>query len=93
MEDLNVVHNQPETCFEVIIDGRRSWLEYEPDGKSMVITHVVVHPELRGRGLAEKLMRTSLKYARENSLRVIPQCAYANAYMRRHREDADLLKR
>jgi predicted GNAT family acetyltransferase len=92
IENAEIRHNQEATAFEVFLDGRRSWLEYVPENGSIVITHVIVHPDLRGQGLAERLMRTGLEYARRNSLRVIPQCAYAQAFFRRHPEEQQLLK-
>ena len=92
LRDLAIVHNQAGSCFEAHLGGRRSWLDYEIAEDRMVITHVVVHPELRGRQIAVHLMQAGLQYARAGSLRVVPQCAYANAYMRRHTEDRDLLR-
>lgn len=92
IENAKIRHNPQATAFEVFLDGRRSWLEYVPDADAIVITHVIVHPDLRGQGLAERLMRAGLEYARRNSLRVIPQCAYAQAFFRRHPEEQDLLK-
>jgi predicted GNAT family acetyltransferase len=62
------------------------------DGKSFVITHVGVHPELRGQGVAGKITETALEYAKANSLRVIPMCGYAAAYIRRNPQYAELMK-
>ena len=90
VDRLQVIHNPGENRFETWIDGYLSKLDYIQDGKNFVITHVGVHPELRGQGVAGKLVQGSLEYAREKSLRVIPMCSYAAAYIRRHREYIEL---
>lgn len=87
---LEVVHNQSENRFETWIDDLLSKLDYIQDGKNFVITHVGVHPELRGQGVAGRIVEESLAYARENSLRVIPMCSYAAAYIRRNPQHTEL---
>ena len=90
LNSLEVLHNQRENRFETWIDGNLSKLDYIQDGRNFVITHVGVHPSLRGQGVAGRLVEVSLAYARENSLRVIPMCSYAAAFIRRHPEYAVL---
>ncbi len=92
LEKLEVVHNEAEHRFETWIDGYLSKLDYIQDGKNFVITHVGVYPELRGQGIAGKIVEVGLEYAKENSLRVVPMCSYAAAYIRRHPEYAELTK-
>ena len=92
LEKLVVIHNQNMNRFETWIEGYPSKLDYLLDGKNFVITHVGVHPELRGQGVAGRLVETSLEYVKEKSLRVIPMCSYAATYIRRHPEHADLMK-
>ena len=89
---LDVVHNPNENRFETWIDGNLSKLDYIQDGKNFVITHVGVHPSLRGQGVAGRIVEVGLAYARENSLRVIPMCSYAAAFIRRHPEYAELTR-
>ncbi len=90
LSKLDVVHNRGEQRFETWIDGNLSKLDYIQDDKNFVITHVGVHPSLRGQGVAGKIVEVSLAYARENSLRVVPMCSYAAAFIRRHPEYAEL---
>lgn len=91
LQKLPVIHKPDENRFESSVEGYPSKLDYIQDGKNFVITHVGVHPELRGQGVAGRLVEVSLEYAREKSLRVIPMCSYAAAYMRRHPEYAELM--
>jgi len=90
LDKLEITHNEAGHTFEVWIDGYRSKLDYIQDGKNFVITHVGVYPELRGQGIAGKIVEAGLQYARQNSLRVIPMCSYAAAYIRRNPQYAEL---
>jgi len=92
LEQIQVTHNPADNRFETWIDGKLSKLDYIQDGKNFVITHVGVHPELRGQGVAGRIVQMGLDYAKENSLRVVPMCSYAAAYIRRHPEYAELTK-
>ncbi|MEW6286875.1 MAG: GNAT family N-acetyltransferase [Chloroflexota bacterium] len=92
IDSLQIVHNPAEQRFETVIEGKLCKLDYLQDGNRFVITHVGVHPSLRGQGIAGKIVEAALQYARQNSLRVIPMCSYAAAYIRRHPEYADLTK-
>ena len=90
LDKLQVIHNPNENRFETMLDGFFSKLDYIQDGKNFVITHVGVDPALRGQGVAGKIVEVSLAYAKEKSLRVIPMCSYAAAFIRRHPEYQDL---
>lgn len=92
LNQIQVTHNPGENCFETTVDGKLSKLDYIQKERNFVITHVGVHPSLRGQGVAGKIVEAGLKYARENSFRVVPMCPYAAAYIRRHPEYADLTK-
>jgi len=92
LEKLEVTHNAEERRFETWIDGYLSKLDYIQDGKNFVITHVGVSPELRGQGIAGKIVQVGLEYAKEKALRVVPMCSYAAAYIRRHPEYVELTK-
>ena len=90
LEKAEITHNPVNHRFEVWIDGHLSKLDYFQEGKNFVITHVGVYPEHRGQGVAAKIVDASLEYARQNSLRVIPMCSYAAAYIRRNPKHMEL---
>lgn len=92
VEKMEVAHNVAEHRFETWIDGKLSKLDYIEDDKNFVITHVGVQPELRGQGVAGKIVQVGLEYAKARSLRVVPMCSYAAAYIRRHPEYAELTR-
>ena len=90
LDKLEITHNEDNDAFEVWIGGHLSKLDYIQEGKNFVITHVGVHPEYRGHGLAAKIVEAGLQYAKQNALRVIPMCSYAAAYIRRNPQYLEL---
>ena len=90
--ELEIVHNPIENRFETWIEQRLSKLDYLLDGNTIVMTHVGVHPDDRGHGVAGKLTQFALDYARGKSLRVIPMCSYVASYIRRNPGYTELTK-
>jgi predicted GNAT family acetyltransferase len=89
--EISVRHNSAENRFEVIVDGRLSVADYQLRDGEMVMTHTYVPPELRGRGIAEKLVRAALEYAKAEQLRVVPACSYVDVFIQRHAEYRSLV--
>ena len=86
-----VVNNEQESRFELEQQGQVAVLMYRKKPGSLTLTHTGVPPELEGQGIASKLSRTALEYARSSHLKVIPQCEYVIAYLRKHPEYNDLV--
>jgi uncharacterized protein len=84
--EIVVRHNTAEHRFEVIVDGLLSVADYAEQGDAVVFTHTLVPAELRGRGIAEKLVRAALGWARAEKRRIVPACSYVEAFVRRHPE-------
>jgi predicted GNAT family acetyltransferase len=88
---ITVTHNEAEQRYETTVDGLLSVCEYEVGDDKIVFTHTLVPPELRGRGIAEQLVRAALADARVARRKVVPACSYVDVFIRRHREYQDLL--
>ncbi len=82
----DVRHNAAGRRFETGADGQRAVLDYELEGETMMLTHTFVSPELRGKGIAEKLVRAALAWARAEKRRVVPVCSYTVTFLQRHPE-------
>ena len=89
--EIMVRHNEGENRFEAEVDGRLGVADYDLRGTEMIMTHTFVPPELRGRGIAAKLVRSALEHARSERLKVVPACSYVAAYFKRHPEFRPLL--
>lgn len=80
-----VVVHQPGYCrFEIRIGDALAVAEYVRGVDELVLTRTFVPPALRGRGLAETLVRAALDFARTERLRVLPACSYVAAFVERH---------
>lgn len=88
---MTVRHNSAAHRFEAEVDGLLSVADYELRGADLVMTHTLVPPQLRGRGIAEKLVRAALEHARTERLRVVPACSYVGGFIARHPEFQPLL--
>ncbi|OGU48147.1 MAG: hypothetical protein A2000_16270, partial [Ignavibacteria bacterium GWB2_36_8] len=78
--------------FYLVESGKESYAKYiMDDSKTINIIKVYVHPDLRNRGLAGKLAKAALEYAKENNLKVIPTCSYADYFIAKNKEYEDLM--
>ncbi|MGH2611335.1 MAG: GNAT family N-acetyltransferase [Tepidiformaceae bacterium] len=89
---LAVRHNEEEEQFELEVDGQVAVLAYFVRDSTIYYPHTEVPTALQRQGLAAKLARYALDYARANGLSVVPRCPYVRAYIRRHPEYADLVE-
>jgi predicted GNAT family acetyltransferase len=83
---LVVVHQPESGRFEIRIGDMLAVAENVRGVDELVLTRTFVPPALRGRGLAETLVRAALDFARAERLRVIPACSYVAAFVDRHPE-------
>jgi predicted GNAT family acetyltransferase len=64
---------------------------YRREADRITFTHTVVEPEHEGEGVGSTLARAALDDARAAGLRVVPQCPFVAAWIRRHPDYADLV--
>ncbi|WEK44349.1 MAG: GNAT family N-acetyltransferase [Candidatus Sphingomonas colombiensis] len=83
--------NKAEQEFELDVDGHRALAAYQLEGNRIVFTHTLVPKPLEGRGVASRLIRAALDSARDQGLKVVPQCPFVRAYIQRHDAYRDLL--
>jgi hypothetical protein len=86
-----VRHNAAASRYEIAVEGHLALAEYMMDGGKQVFTHTLVPVELRGRGLAEALVRTALVDARTAGRKVVPACSYVVRFIEKNPEFAGLL--
>jgi len=83
--------NAERERFELDVDGEVVFANYRRGDDLVAITHVEAPRELRGKGHADRLMREVADAARAQGWRIRPLCGYAAAWLRRHRDYADVL--
>ena len=91
LNNVAVTHHEKAQQFELYVDGLLSLLTYRLSPDRMVLLHTEVPKSLEGQGLAAKLTRLALDFAREKQFRVVPLCPYASSFIRKHTEYHHLL--
>ncbi len=90
LEQTSIEHENTESGGRFFIENAAQ-LSYRWDGeKIMVVDHTTVDRELRGQGIAERLYRRMVDYARDNQIRVVPVCSYVANMFDEHPEDASV---
>ncbi len=79
--------------FVVRSAGHEAVLDYQEFAEKVVFTHTGVPGALEGRGVGTALARAGLEWARAAGKRVVPVCPFVAAYVARHPEYADLVRR
>ncbi|MFS0773387.1 GNAT family N-acetyltransferase [Sphingomonas sp. 1P08PE] len=90
MQQVRNLRSEQEYVLD--IDGERAVAAYQREGDTIVFTHTVVPPAIEGRGVGSRLIRAALDDARDQGLKVVPQCPFVGAYIERHPEYRDLLR-
>lgn len=63
-----------------------------PSGENkIIIEHTYVSDSLKGQGIGRQLVEKVAEYARNENLRIIPECTYARKVMTRGDEYRDVL--
>lgn len=89
--EIRVRHNVAAGRYEAEVNGHLAVAEYRRERDRTIFTRTFVPPELRARGIAERLVRTALEDARQEDRRVVPQCSYVALFLRRNPEFQPLL--
>ena len=94
MLEIAVQHQPDQKRFICLVDGFTCVAEYtESDSdRSWNVVHTWVAEELRGRGIAEKLMKALAAEARASGHSLTASCSYAALFLERHKEYADIMK-
>jgi predicted GNAT family acetyltransferase len=89
----DTLRHEPDRQRFVLVTGDAvSSLGYRSIGRTTLdFAHTFVPPELRGRGIASRLARFALDYARQQGLKVAPTCPFVAAYIEGHPEYRDLV--
>ncbi len=83
--------NPERERYELHVDGRLVTIaDYRRDGDVIVVPHVETDPQMRGQGMADRLMRGMLDQLRSQGLSIRPLCPYAADFIRQHPGDHDL---
>jgi len=87
-----VTDNPEELRYELHVDGELAGqIRYRRRPEAIVLVHTDVDPRFEGQGLGNRLVQDALDDLRARGLAVVPLCPFVAAFIRRHREYADLV--
>jgi predicted GNAT family acetyltransferase len=83
--EIDVKHDERTGKYYAVIDGREAVCEYGPAGEGRLnFFHTYVPNELRGKGIADELVRVALDDVLARGLKVVPSCWFVRVYIDRH---------
>jgi uncharacterized protein len=88
-----VVNNPAQNRYELVVEDHLAATYYKVSDGVITFIHTEVPPELGGKGVGSQLIKGALDQVRAEGLKVIPECPFVKAYIDKHGEYADLLKR
>lgn len=90
---VSVVHHADDEYYELLVDGEQAGLlVYHVIGSRLSITHTVVEPTYRGRGLSWTLVGGALDDIRTRSLEVSNYCPVVDHFVQKNPQYGDLLR-
>jgi predicted GNAT family acetyltransferase len=91
-EEVRVVHHADDEYYELLVDGEQAGLLiYHVIGSHLSITHTVIEPTYRGRGLSWALVGRALDDIRTRSVKVSNYCTVVRRFVELNPEYGDLL--
>ena len=91
---MEIKHDITNQRFYTMVEGREAYLQYLIVDKNVLNYYKTYVPnELRGKGIAGKIVEAALNYARENNLKIIPSCSYVDIFIERNKNFEDLVEK
>lgn len=93
MTNIKREGTQEKGKFIIYEEGEKAgeMLFYLDDQHRMVIDETHVDKKFGGRGLAKQLVDEGVAYARENKLKIVPECPYVQHRFKRDESIRDVL--
>ncbi|MBT8385898.1 MAG: N-acetyltransferase [Ignavibacteria bacterium] len=89
--DFEIKLDVEQNRFVSYVEGYEAVVEYTLKGNVIDLYRTFTPPELRGKGVAGKIVKYALEHAKNNNLKVIPTCSYVRVYIERHKNYKELL--
>jgi hypothetical protein len=86
-----VVNDKSGSRLVLEIEGDEVYLLYDEKEDLLDLYSTYTPPNLRGKGLAAKVVKAALEYAKEKKLKVIPSCWYVRKFIEENPEYQNLV--
>jgi predicted GNAT family acetyltransferase len=88
-----LVDNEADQRYELwVADDLVGTIEYRMLPEAIVLVHTETDPAFAGRGFGTRIVHEALADLRSRGLKLVPQCSFVRAYLRRHPDEADVLR-
>ncbi|MCD2443547.1 N-acetyltransferase [Agromyces sp. SYSU K20354] len=85
--EVDIVRSDERQRYDLTVGGRRAGVsQFRLEPGTIVFTHTIVRPEFEGMGLGSRLAKFVLDDAVARGERIVPECPFIAAYLRRHPE-------
>lgn len=88
-----IINNKAHHRYELEVEGHLATEHYKLDGDVITFEHTEVPKELGGKGVGSKLVQGALDQVRAAGLKLIPQCPFVKAWIEKHPDYQDVVKR
>lgn len=86
VNNLEVNHNEGKNRFEIQLGDQVAMVKYVLASGQIIFTHTEVPEAFEGQGVAGKLAKAAIEYAKAHEMRIRAMCPYIAAYIQRHPE-------
>lgn len=84
---ITVIHQADKQRFVAVLEGQECVLDYRLlPNHGVDFTRTFVPVALRGQGIAEKLVRTGIGWAREQAFEITASCWYVSRFLKRGKQ-------
>lgn len=83
---MSATLNEERNQFEIRTGDGVALLAFYRKANKIAYVHTEVPESMEGQGIGGRLAKTALEYAKDNSLRVYPFCAFVRGWLKRHPE-------
>jgi predicted GNAT family acetyltransferase len=83
---MDVVNNEKEQQFEILLDGEKASLTYRFYKKDMAFMHTTVPEAMAGKGIASALAVAAFDYAKQHKKPVMVYCPFVAKFITKHPE-------
>jgi predicted GNAT family acetyltransferase len=83
---FEVRNDETQKKFYAVVNGHEAHIQYAHSGDVYNLMHTFVPEELRGHGVAEELVRTTLDQIKAQGAKFLPTCPFVQAFLKRHPE-------
>jgi predicted GNAT family acetyltransferase len=83
--EMKITHDQEDFRFFAEVEGEEAELTYTfTEDEEMDFDYTFVPEGSRGQGIADKLVKAGLEFARKKEYKVIASCPVVEAFVERH---------